>query len=200
MTGGPEPGGVAGYAARFTQGWVDYFEHRVGSRPEDSHWREFRSALGRRTNNVCWYCERECCLDAESGGRAPTVDHFRPRNRFPALSYAWSNWVYSCRRCNENKDDGWPEFGYVNPCADLVAERPERYLAYDAGTGEMVPRSGLTGDARLRALRTIADLRLNDVDVRLYRHDHTRRFMHDLQELPTGDRPGLRGFLHQSVR
>ena len=186
---GPEPGGVAGYASRFTQGWIDYFfRDAVGGRPEDSYWREFRPALESRTNKICWYCERQCYADAESGGRAPTVDHFRPLSKFPALAYDWSNWVFSCRRCNENKQDGWPEQGYVDPCAAVAAERPERYFGYDAKTGEITPTGGLAGDARLKALRTINDLGLNKLDVQHNRFDHTQRFINDLRKLPIGDR------------
>ena len=185
---GPEPAGVAGYAQRLTQGWIDYFGHRVGGRPEDSNWREFRSTLGSRSNNICWYCERRC--DANVGERAPTVDHFRPLSKYPALAYSWDNWVFSCRRCNgnENKGDGWPETGYVDPCAAIVAERPDQYFDYDADTGEIIPKDGLRGDDRLRAVHTIDDLGLNKLDIRFYRFDHTKRFMEDLAALPVGDR------------
>ena len=186
---GPEPGGVAGYAGRFTQGWIDYFENRVGWRPEDFYWREFRQTLGSRSKNICWYCERQCYVNAESGDRSPTVDHFRPLRRFPVLAYDWSNWIFSCRRCNvENKEDRWPETGYVDPCAAVVAERPEHYLDYDAVTGEIIPKDGLAGDDRLKAVRTINDLGLNKLDVRSNRFYHTRRFIRDLLALPVEDR------------
>ena len=186
---GPEPGGVAGYATQFTQGWIDYFENAVGWRPEDFYWREFRQTLGSRSKNICWYCERQCYASAESGGRAPTVDHFRPLRMFSALAYVWSNWIFSCRRCNvDNKGGGWPGPGYVDPCAVAVAERPERYLDYDSATGEIIPKVGLTGDARQKAWHTIEDLGLNKLDVRYYRFDHTQRFMEDLLALPTDDR------------
>ena len=192
---GPEPDGVFGYAGRFTQGWIDYFENRVGGRPEDSYWREFRPALGGQSNNICWYCERKCYADAETGERAPTVDHFRPRSKFPALAYVWSNWVFSCRRCNEdNKGDGWPNQGYVDPCAEDVEERPERYLAYDAVTGEIIPKDGLAGDNRLKAVRTISDLGLNKLDVRSNRFYYTQRFIEDLSSLPVEDRQDFIAF------
>lgn len=191
---GPEPGGVAGYAQQFTQGWVDYFQNSVGSRPEDFRWVEFRSTLASRSNNICWYCERFCHTDAESRERAPTVDHFRPISRFPALAYAWSNWIFSCRRCNENKDDGWPGPGYVDPCTAVVEERPDRYLDYDTATGEIIPKDGLAGDDRLRAVRTINDLGLNKLDILSGRFDHTRRFVEDLSELPVEDRQDFIAF------
>ena len=199
---GPEPGRVAGYAGQFTQGWIDYFENSVGGRPSDFFWAEFRSTLGSRITNICWYCERQCSADSQAGDSAPTVDHFRPLSRFPALAYVWSNWVFSCRRCNsdENKGNGWPETGYVDPCAAVVAERPERYFDYDAKTGEIIPKGGLAGDARLKAVRTINDLGLNKLDVQHYRFYHTQRFIKDLRKLPVGDRQDLVAlFTGQSV-
>lgn len=186
---GPKPEAVADYARRFTPGWVEYFQNRVGGRPDDSGWREFRSTLGRQSNNICWYCEQRCAAAADAGGRAATVDHFRPISKFPRLAYAWSNWVFSCYRCNsENKQDSWPETGYVDPCAAAVAERPEQYFDYDADTGAIIPRNDISDLARRKARHTIDDLGLNKLDLRFYRLDWTRRFREDLLSLPAAER------------
>ena len=197
---GPEPGGVAGYAIQFTRGWIDYFENEVGWRPEDYYWREFRSTLGSRTNNICWYCEMQCYANAEAGGLAPTVDHFRPLRKFPALAYDWSNWIFSCRRCNAEKEGRWPEQGYVDPCAAIVSERPERYLDYDPATGEIIPKGGLASVDRLKAVHTINGLGLNKQDLCSNRFDHTQRFIEDLSSLPVEDRQDFIAFFtEQSV-
>ena len=186
---GSEPGGVQEYGRWFTQGWVQYFQDGVGERPKDSHWREFRKVLGSRSGNVCWYCERLCFRDADDGGKAPTVDHFKPRRRYPELAYKWRNWIFSCRRCNgEYKRDKWPALGYVDPSAADEQDRPEQYFDYDADTGEIIPRSGLPTEARERALQTIDDLGLNELDVLLYRLNWTRRFTEDWRSLPASDR------------
>ena len=182
---GPEPDGVDGYARQFTQGWVDYFRHQRGGRPTDSYWREFRAALGLRSDGLCWYCERECESASEAGGRAATVDHFRPLSRFPELAYEWTNWIFSCAECNgEFKRDKWPGTGYVDPGTDDAQESPERYFSYDMDTGEIVAHPDLVGDARKRAWDTIADLGLNRLNVLFYRLDWTRRFVVDLRTLP----------------
>ena len=198
---GPEPGGVAGYARQFTQGWVDHVERRAVGRPTDSYWREFRPTLGSRTNNICWYCERQCDANAVSGGKVPTVDHFRPLSRFPHLAYDWSNWVFSCYRCNvENKRDSWPGSGYVDPCANVVTERPEQFFDYDAYTGDLVPKNGLSATARGKAMATIGDLGLNQVDVRYYRIDWTRQFTMDLLSLAAPDKQDfIAEFMGQTV-
>ena len=186
---GPEPDGVRDYERRFTQGWVRYFQDRVGDRPTDSRWREFRGLLGSRSGNVCWYCERRCLLETEDGGKAPTVDHFRPVSRFPELTYRWSNWIFSCRRCNgDYKGDKWPALGYVDPSECYAWSRPDQYFDYDASTGEIIPKSGLPTEARMRALQTIEEFGLNKLDVRFYRLDWTRRFVEDWGTLSIGDR------------
>lgn len=186
---GPEPPGVDGYARQFTPGWVNYFRHGVGGRPTDFFWSEFRSPLSSRSAGTCWYCERQCEPASEAGGKAATVDHFKPRSRFPELTYEWTNWVFSCRRCNEdNKQDKWPPLGYVDPSASDEQERPEQYFDYDVLTGEIVPHPALDGVAIQKAELTIDDLGLNKLDVQFYRINWTRQFLADLRSLPADDR------------
>lgn len=192
---GPEPRRVQEYAQEFTEGWVEYYRGGVGGRPDDSYWREFRGDLGDRSGGNCWYCERRCARDADNGGRVPTVDHFRPLNRFPELAYQWSNWVFSCQRCNkENKGGEWPDSGYVDPGALDEKERPERYFDYDASTGEIIPMPGLPSKGRKRAVRTIDDLGLNRLDVLFYRLNWIRQFIEDWKALPTEERSAFAEF------
>ena len=177
-----------GYARKFTPGWVDYFRRNIGGRPTDSFWREFRSTLGTRTAEICWYCERQCERPSEVSSRAATVDHFKPLSRFPELAYQWTNWIFSCKRCNEeNKQDRWPALGYVDPCADDERQRPERHLDYDILTGEIIPHPALRGDERRKAEATIADLGLNLIDVRFYRFHAIQAFTASVQALPDED-------------
>ena len=192
---GPEPQDVQEYDRQLTSEWVRYVRDGVGQRPAASCWREFRALLGSRSGEVCWYCERRCMRQSADGGKAPTVDHFRPLSRYPELAYQWRNWIFSCRRCNgDNKGDKWPEVGFVDPGAAEERDRPEEYLDYDADTGEIVPRVGLSSESRERALQTIDSLGLNKLDVRFYRLEWTRRFIADLLALPNSDRPALAEF------
>ena len=146
---GPEPDGVAGYARQFTPGWVAYFRHNTGGRPTDSYWRQYRADLGHLSNGNCWYCERRCALAPPAEAPlAATVDHFKPLRRFPELAYAWSNWIFSCQRCNgENKQDKWPAAGYVDPAAADESDSPERYFDYDLDSGHIVPRTDLSEES-----------------------------------------------------
>ena len=185
---GPEPAGVQRFDRKYTPGWVAYARDGDGERPGDSCWRRFRGLLRDRSGGNCWYCERRCMRDAEDGGKSPTVDHFRPLNRFPELAYRWANWVFSCHRCNQEKGGDWPETGYVDPSAADEQERPEIYFDCDTDTGDIIPIAGLPSEARVIAQRTIDDLGLNKVDLRYYRLDWIRRFIADWQDLPARDR------------
>ena len=186
---------MQGYARQFTRGWVDYFQNHLGGRPTDFYWREFRPLLASRSGGVCWYCERLCVADDENGGKAPTTDHFRPISKCPHLAYQWTNWIFSCRRCNdENKGNKWPESGYVDPAASTDTEKPERFFDYDATSGEIVPKSGLPSNDYRKALQTIDDLGLNQLDLRFYRLDWTRRFLSDFISLPSTERQAFVDF------
>ena len=185
---GAEPNGVAGYRQQFTQGWIDYFENQIGGRPTDSYWRQFRIELSRRFSDNCGYCERKCDANADDAGRSPTVDHFRPLNLYPWLSYEWTNWIFSCRRCNEDHKRGyWPPSGYVDPCAAQTTERPEQYFDYSHTTGEVVPKHGLARVDLDKARRTINDLGLNTLDMRINRRRWIERLRSSLQELPLSE-------------
>ena len=193
---GPEPDGVAGYARQFTPGWVDHFRGQTGGRPTDSYWRQYRADLGSRSNDNCWYCERRCApASAAEDPLAATVDHFKPLRHFPELAYAWSNWIFSCQRCNgENKQDKWPAAVYVDPAAADESDSPERYFDYDLDSGHIVPRIGLSENARRRALNTINDLGLNKLDVWFYRLEWTRRIVADLLRFPIAERQAFAEF------
>ncbi len=186
---GPEPDGVQRYDRQYTRGWIDCYRDGIRKRPGDSRWREFRVKLGERSGGNCWYCERRCMRDAEDTGKSPTVDHFRPLNRFPELAYQWANWIFSCRRCNEDYKKGeWPESGYVDPSAVNEQQRPERYFDCDAATGEIIPLAGLPSEDRARALQTIDDLGLNRQEVRFYRQNMLSEFIAVWQTLPAEQR------------
>ena len=189
---GTEPSGLSYYATEYTQGWVRYFRERSGPRPSDDHWRLFTSDLRARFSNRCGYCERICDFYAPVGRKEPTVDHFRPLNRFPERAYEWANWIYSCRRCNVDfKRNKWPNPGYVNPCEFEVMGRPEQFFDYDMERGEIKPKDGLSRPARRKALVTIRDLGLNERDLVQFRLDWINDFVETLLQLPVSERGHL---------
>lgn len=114
------------------------------------------------------------------------MDHFRPISKFPQLAYAWSNWVFSCDFCNGNKNDYWPETGFIDPSDPLVAERPEQYFEFDAG--DIVPRNGLSEAARRKALNTIDRLQLNNRVLRAFRQQKLDQFLKKIKSRPAAER------------
>ena len=164
MDRGPEPAQVEEYRRLYTQGWVNHYRNRMGQRGPDlkSHWGKFRDELADRFFGKCGYCERRC----DGPAIAPTVDHFRPRSKFPELTYVWSNWVFACFRCNDIKANLWPDSGYVDPCAIPPDERPETYFEVDVVTGEIIAKPSLSAADKRKAQNTIDDVGLNADDVR----------------------------------
>lgn len=143
---------------------------------------ELRQALSRDFSGICAYCDEECAPSTDRGKSTwvETIDHFRPRARFPHLTYDWPNLVYACERCNKAKADQWPEHDdlvnaflaaydrfipaseYVNPNA-LDGQLPaSAFFDFDVETGEIVPAESVGDREWSIAVRTIRDIDLND--------------------------------------
>ena len=167
----PEPDFLAGLRAARSQ-WDDL------DGPERQRIRE---ALRSDFEGCCAYCEDWCVEGArETGSHNPgTVDHFRPRSRFPDEWLAWLNLVYACRRCNDTKGNLWPKasdatnrrlsvisrysgaLAYVNPSL-IPEQRPAgEFFEYRFDSGQMNAVGRLSDNEWAMAVRTIADLDLN---------------------------------------
>ena len=168
----PEPAFLAAIRAAHPQ-WTDL---------NAANRQAVREALRADFHQCCAYCENRCHI-AGNDASLETVDHFRPRSKFPRQALDWLNLVYACQRCNTTKGNLWPEqsdavnqryavvagftpvTAYVNPNS-ISHQRPaheffEFYLFGDNG-GQIVPAAPLSPAERLTAQRTIEDLDLND--------------------------------------
>ena len=148
--------------------------------------RRVRDALGRDFGQVCAYCQQVCqppTLAQKSNEES--VDHFRPRDKFPELWLDWLNLVFACRRCNQNKGNRWPGYQdeltnqylsrldsrytpvseYVNPNLDDGQRPASEFFSFNIETGEMTPSEQLDTEEWSRAYRTIWDIELNDAGV-----------------------------------
>ena len=151
---GPEPAGLEQERHRYTGGWIRYAAGLRGTKPpNDSAWRQFHPELQHVFKRLCGYCE-----EITRG----EVDHFRPKKRFPELTYVWSNWVFACHSCNLTKRGKWPASGYVDPCAKSQGVHPESHFEFDTSTGKMYPKTGLSPACTRMAEDTKKDLGLND--------------------------------------
>ena len=177
--------------------------HSVPRSPEPDYWEQLkdehqrwgdlggqervqiRDSLVEDFGPICVYCERPCSSPT-AGGNAPdeeTIDHFKPRNHFPQLSFDWLNLVHSCYRCNQRKGNQWPGYQdeltnellaayyqdqyvppseYVSPNL-IEGVMPARdYFEFDVTTGEILPGEELEATQWSMAVRTIRDIDLND--------------------------------------
>ena len=128
------------------------------------------------------------CNAAGSPSKAPTFDHFRPRSKFPELTYEWSNWVFACFRCNDIKANLWPDSGYVDPCAIPPDGRPEAYFEVDVVTGEIIAKPSLSAADKSKAQNTIDDVGLNARDLLTLRKNRIWQLSDALAALPSSAR------------
>lgn len=173
----PEPG----FLARMRTDHSDWDDLDTSDRVR------IRGALAHDFERVCAYCERD--LDLSTG--QATIDHFRPRYRFPNLWLDWHNLVYACHRCNQAKLGNWPEPNdqvnaklastaqrykpvseYVCPNAEAERRPATEFFAFDIETGEISPAEQLDDMEWSIARRTIADIDLNDGRLVEYDPDH----------------------------
>ena len=103
--------------------------------------------LAKDFSHRCAYCDDR---DSLAGGyKSYHVEHFAPKEKFPALEFTYENLLYSCPFCNCSKNDDWVgstanenvrgNCGYVSPCdADY-----QKHLDRNNQTGEIVPQTPL---------------------------------------------------------
>jgi hypothetical protein len=81
--------------------------------PQFERYQRYKPYLRRDFAYACVYCGLH---ENEHGGPQPfTIDHLRPKSRFPKLRNSYFNLLYACSVCNRYKADDWPS---DNPLAD----------------------------------------------------------------------------------
>ena len=126
---------------------------------------------------------RRCCYCEDSV--ADEVEHIKPKNLYPDLTFTWNNYLYACGPCNGRKNDEYALFVgevftpllpsdsppspgddvFINPRQD----NPMNFLDLDLGTKindgtlQYLPKYGLTQNSMdyQRADYTIETLQLN---------------------------------------
>ena len=185
----PEPEYLGSNAVRKT---IDELELKVeagqaiSSSDFPSYWlnENVREPLFTLHKGKCCYCERKRDMKRESD-----IDHYRPKAAVTEdaehlgywwLAYKWSNYLFSCKRCNQsNKKSHFPllagSFRASSPEDELADEQPviinpidddpENYLSYDwrDGGGVYVKMTGT--DCQQRGTRTIDILGLNEASL-----------------------------------
>lgn len=146
---------------------------------DGEHRRSIRVALRADFGQCCAYCENECQESDGTAGNRGTIDHFRPRSRFPEQWLDWLNLVYACRRCNDAKGNLWPETSdavnqrlsginryrpvseYVNPNAVSGQRAAQEFFAFHFESGRIQAADDMEPAEWSTAYRTVYDLDLN---------------------------------------
>ena len=120
---------------------------------EDTTYRDASPYLSERLGKYCCYCERKISN--------PTIDHIRPKSRYPELRGDWDNFLLACNSCNSTKknkdiinlDD------YYWPHLDNTA----CIFEYQEG-GIIYVNPSLTDDQKEKAQNTIKLTGLNNLN------------------------------------
>ena len=130
--------------------------------PVNQHIRDFFSEYV--TNHHCSYCD-----GFPLGPFArKTIDHFRPKFRFPRLAYVWGNLFLCCDVCQTAKDE---QFDRKLLKPDVDDYKFEHYFTVNYRTGEIEINPMCSQHDQTRAELTISMFGLNEPD-RL--HDRLR--------------------------
>ena len=105
------------------------------------------------TQDHCAYCD--CSMET---GTDQTIDHFKPKARFPKEAYRWQNLYLCCRQCQEKDDDHFRE-NLLRP--DEEGYSFERYFTYKYQDGKIAVNLSADEDVQRRAQLTIDYLKLN---------------------------------------
>ena len=167
---------------------------RMFGRAERRTFQEVRERLAAVSppGRACYYCERDRFRD---------IDHIRPLRHYPEQAFDWSNYVYACTICNQDRkrdryavidgagnlkafDRSWPIDAPVptglQALIDVRREDPLDFLILDFETGRFEP----VGDDRQRIQRaafTCGLFGLNNDDLARARQHARRAFRHYLE-------------------
>lgn len=110
--------------------------------------------LSAMTEGHCAYCD----WFPMDTGTHPTIDHFRPKARFPLETYTWENLYLCCRHCQQKHDDRFTD-ELLRP--DEIDYRFERYFIYNFDDGTLSANPAANERDGMRAQLTIDLLKLN---------------------------------------
>lgn len=160
--------------ARKEQVWLAALRRAVTDAEKENAVNKYRhaqikDALESLFYGKCAYCESKIKQVAY-----PQIEHYRPKSKFPDLTFEWENLLLACSVCNstEHKGNNFPAASdkgpYINPCID----NPEEHFqfVYNA-TAKLASVYGKME----RGKTTEIDLRLNRPDLRTHRSMQMKR-------------------------
>jgi len=185
-----EPDKLREKKAEWTQRYLELIESGSDSkdrypRGKYNH-REIKAALKEMYGACCCYCEGN--VDPTSSQQ---VEHYRPKSKFPDLTFEWSNLHYCCPKCNISKSDKWDE---ENPILNPVDDVPEEHLFFDK-------YFVVFDKADIRAKNTVEQVGLNRDGLIEYRASILKKVMEFFQSHKNSvvDKETLKAMLKDAV-
>lgn len=138
---------------------------------------ELMPFLVRMTQQHCSYCDNFPVGKDEGDGYVSlgqnSIDHFRPKSKFPKLSYCWYNLFLCCDRCQSNKGEDFCRL-WLKPDKDTYDF--DKYFIVNYRNGAISPNPQATRKEQLKALLTIRTLQLDTPAMRKSRLLQFRNF------------------------
>jgi uncharacterized protein (TIGR02646 family) len=118
--------------------------------------KKIQPLLLKMTTDHCAFCD----IFMHKDNFHPSLEHFKPKDKYPDLAYDWYNLFPSCEGCTEKKGNKFPEDGLIPLKPD---EENYTFSAYFKmrGDGKLQPSDTADRHSRERAKMTIEYYGLN---------------------------------------
>ena len=157
---GPEPD----FLAANWEAWGLRWEQRKATKPDAAfHWHKLDGEpvnhrllppLKRQTQDHCSFCDG---FPVAPPG-LDTIEHFRPKDKFPREAYHWTNLYFCCPHCQQKGADFHE--GLLQP--DSPDFEFDRYFRWDFTLGKIEVNETAPPTEQQRAATTIKLYRLNE--------------------------------------
>lgn len=150
-------------AARWEEWGLEWEHRRQTNAGAQFHWHQVEGEsvnhkllplLKAQTQDHCSFCDNF----PVSPPSIDTIEHFRPKARYPREAYCWANLYFCCMYCQQ-KSDAFDDAALRPDAADYQFDRYFRW-DYTLGTIEVNDQASTEDQKRARA--TIQLYRLND--------------------------------------
>jgi len=86
-----------------------------------------REALDKMFSGKCAYCEVVIAVVATGH-----IEHFRPKQKYPSLTFRWENLLLGCPTCNDGAHKGtkFPKARQNGPFIDPTREEPSKHIDF----------------------------------------------------------------------
>ncbi|MDJ0842174.1 MAG: TIGR02646 family protein [Acidobacteriota bacterium] len=158
----PAPAWLEEKAAAWGKEWAEKYAAGAGSagftwrQHKKNGYPQLREKLITMTVGHCAFCdgfplgERKLVF---------SIEHFRPKTRFPELAYEWTNLFPACLACQHKKGDSFDDQLLKPDDGDYGFDT---FFQINWSNGRIEPRAGQSKSNRIRAETTIQLFGLND--------------------------------------